>query len=113
MEKFIYLFRGGTDTHKSAEERQAHMQKWFQWMQNLSQTGNFVGGDPLTGKGKQLSGSKKVLTDGPFTEAKECVGGYVIVNANDIDHAVEMAKGCPIFENEGHLEVRPIAKRDM
>ncbi len=113
MEKFMYLFRGGMDSYQSPEQRQAHMGKWYQWMQALAQNGNFVAGEPLQGSGKQLSGTKKVITDGPFTEAKEHVGGYLIVNANDMDHAVEMAKDCPIFENDGLLEVRPIQKMEM
>jgi hypothetical protein len=110
MEKFMYLFRGGNDMGNSPEERQAHMQKWYQWMQSLSQNGTFVAGEPLQGGGKQVNGKNKVVTDGPFTEAKEIVGGYLIVNANDIDHAVEISKGCPIFDSNGKLEVRPIQK---
>lgn len=113
MEKFMYLFRGGMDVNQSPEQRQAHMQKWYQWMQSLAQKGTLVAGEPLQGTGKQLSGTKKVMTDGPYIEAKEHVGGYLIVNANDMEHAVEIAKDCPIFENDGHLEVRPIQKMEM
>lgn len=108
MEKFMYLFRGGNDATSSPEARQAQMQKWYEWMQALMQNGTFVGGEPLQGTGKQVNGSQKVVTDGPFIEAKEMVGGYLVVNAKDIDHAVEISKGCPIFETNGKLEVRPI-----
>ncbi len=52
------------------------------------------------------------FTDGPFVEAKEMVGGYLIVNAKDIDEAVEIAKGCPIFKEDGKVEVRPIQKQN-
>jgi hypothetical protein len=108
MEKFMYLFRGGDNPTASPEAMQAHMQKWYQWMQSLAQNGTLVAGEPLQRTGKQVSGAKKVVSDGPFIEAKEMVGGYLIVNANDIDHAVEISKGCPIFEVNGKLEVRPI-----
>jgi hypothetical protein len=60
-----------------------------------------------------VNGSNKVVTDGPFVEAKEMVGGYLIVNAKDINEAVEISKGCPIFSENGKLEVRPIQKMEM
>ena len=49
-----------------------------------------------------------VVTDGPFVEGKEEVGGYLIVAAKDLNEAVELAKSCPILENNGTVEVRPI-----
>jgi hypothetical protein len=113
MEKFIYLFRGGLDSRLSPEAMQAHMQKWMVWMESLGKKGNLVGGEPLQPSGKQVSGKNKAVTDGPFVEAKEMVGGYLIVNAKDIDEAVEISKGCPIFEMDGKLEVRPIQKMAM
>jgi hypothetical protein len=114
MEKFIYLFRGGMSNHdESPEVMQAHMQKWMHWMKSLGEKGILAGGEPLQPTGKQVNGTKKTVTDGPFVEAKEMVGGYLIVNAKDINEAVEISKGCPIFEENGKLEVRPIQKMDM
>jgi hypothetical protein len=113
MEKFMYLFRGGDNPSSSPEAMQEHMQKWYQWMQSLAKDGIFVAGEPLQRAGKQVNGTKKVITDGPFTEAKEMVGGYLIVNANDIEHAAEISKGCPILEIDGKIEVRPIQKMEM
>jgi hypothetical protein len=115
MEKFMYLFRGGdiAAAQQSPDVMQAHMQKWMTWMKALGEKGLLVGGEPLQQEGKQVSGTKKVITDGPFVEAKEAVGGYLIVNANDIDHAVEISKGCPILEVDGKIEVRPIQKMEM
>ena len=112
MEKFIYLFRNSITGHQnnSPEAMQAHMQKWMQWMEKLSKEGIMTGGEPLMPTGKQVNGTKKVVTDGPFAEAKEVIGGYLIVNAKDINHAVEISKGCPIFEMDGKIEVRPIQK---
>src|SRR4051812_41299937 len=113
MEKFMYLFRGG-DNHahnaKDSKAAQENMQAWMNWMGDLQKKGVLVGADPLQPTGKQVSGTNKVVTDGPFTEAKEMVGGYLIVNAKDIDEAVELSKGCPIFNENGKLEVRPIQK---
>ena len=113
MEKFMFLFRGGIDHNASPEAMQAQMQKWGQWMQTLSKDGTMLAGEPLQNEGKQVSGNKKVVTDGPFVEAKEMVGGYIIVNAKDLNHAVEISKGCPIFETDGRVEVRPVQKREM
>jgi hypothetical protein len=115
MEKFMYLFRGGMSPEQmgSPEAMQAHMQKWMQWMEGLGKKGILVGGEPLQGTGKQVNGKKKVVTDGPFAEAKEMVGGYLIVNAKDINEAVEISKDCPALEIEGHVEVRPVQKMEM
>jgi hypothetical protein len=113
MEKFMYLFRGGMDSSLSPEAMQAQMQKWMQWMESLAKKGTLVAGEPLQNSGKQVAGKKKVVTDGPFAEAKEMVGGYLIVNAKDINDAVEISKNCPVFEFDGHVEVRPIQKMEM
>lgn len=115
MEKFMFIFRGG-DTHvhtaKDSQEVKAYIQSWDTWMQGLGQKGILAGGDPLQTTGKLVNGKNKVVTDGPVMEAKEMVGGYLIVNANDIDEAVEISMGCPIFEENGKVEVRQVQKRN-
>ena len=116
MEKFMYLFRGGENHAHNAKDSKAaadNMQAWMTWMQSLQQKGILVGGEPLQPTGKQVNGTKKVVTDGPFVETKELVGGYLIVNAKDINEAVEISKGCPIFSENGSLEVRPVQKMEM
>jgi len=111
MEKFIYLFRGrDNDLQPNSPEAQAEMKKWFNWIDALNKSGNYVAGDPLAKNGKTVSGKKKAITDGPFVEAKEIVGGYLIVNAKDINDAVELSKDCPVFDTDGKVEVRPIQK---
>jgi hypothetical protein len=110
MKEFMYLFRGGDAgrAQQSPEEMQAHMQKWGVWMKELADSGNLVAGLPLHNDGKVVEKSGEVITDGPFTEGKEIVGGYLIVKANDLNHAAELSKGCPIFEHGGTTEVREI-----
>jgi hypothetical protein len=110
MKEYMYLFRGGDArrAQQSPEEMQAHMQKWGVWMKELADSGNLVSGLPLNNDGKVVQQFGKVITDGPFTEGKEIVGGYLIVKAKDLDHAVELSKKCPIFEHEGTTEVREI-----
>jgi hypothetical protein len=116
MEKFMYLFRGGVNhAHNAADSEAAakNMQAWMSWMGSLQQKGVLAGGEPLQPTGKLVNGKKKVVTDGPYPEVKEMVGGYLIVNAKDIDEAVEISKGCPIFEEDGKLEVRPVQAMQM
>jgi len=110
MADFIYLFRGGNMATLSADERQKNMQKWMAWMKELGATGNFKSGEPLEDEGKTLRGKGKVVTDGPYAEAKDLVGGFLLISAKDLGEATELAKGCPIFERDGTVEVRPVMK---
>ena len=59
--------------------------------------------------GKTIINNTMVITDGPFIEAKECVGGYYIIEAADLDQAVEIARDCPNIKYKGTVEVRPVA----
>ncbi len=107
MKEFMYLFRGGM-SNPSPEEIQRSMQRWGAWIQDLSKAGKFKSGLPLERGGKVVAGQHKLVTDGPFSESKEGVGGYLIVAANDMAEAVDIAKGCPIFAEGGVVEVRTI-----
>ena len=117
MKEYLFLFRGGDgrmEMEKSPDAAQAHMQKWMQWMGSLSEQGKFGGAQPLNATGKQVNGNKKVVTDGPFMEGKEMVGGYLICKAETYEEAVEKAKGCPILEfDDGNVEVREIQELKM
>jgi hypothetical protein len=106
MNNFMFVFRGG-ETPTSPETMQAQMQKWMTWIQRLRDQGKYIAGDPLQAGGKVLT-SRKIITDGPFAEGKEVVGGYFLIRAESLDEAAEMAKDCPIFENGGSVEVRAI-----
>ncbi len=116
MGDYLLLFRGGDarTLQQSPEKWQAHMAKWMQWMGDLGKEGKFVGAQPLTATGKTVTGSKKVVTDGPFMEGKEMVGGYLICKSENYDEAVEISKGCPILEfDDGIVEVREIQELQM
>ena len=109
MSEFTFLFRGRL-TSASLEERQKHMEKWNVWMEQLRANGhvNEHPGRPLEGAGMVVSGKNKLVTDGPFAEAKDIVGGYMSIEAEDLAQAVELAKNCPILEVEGSVEIRPV-----
>ena len=117
MTEYLLLFRGGhegqAEDKQSPEKWQAHMEKWMQWMGALTEQGKFVGAQPLKAAGKVVSGTSKVVTDGPFVEGKEMVGGYLICKAENFEEAVEISKGCPLLIHNGIVEVREIGDLHM
>lgn len=116
MSQFMYLFRGGNPDWSKADPAaiQANMQKWVAWMKDLGAKGHFGGaGEPLDRTGKVVRGKAKNVTDGPYAEAKDIVGGYLIVEAKDLSEATELSRGCPILDEDGTVEVRAIQKMSM
>jgi hypothetical protein len=111
MADFMYLFRGGDAdwTTSSPERMQEHMNRWMGWMENLGKQGKLGGGEPLKREGKIVN-SKGAITDGPYAEGKDIVGGYLLVKADTAHEAAELTKGCPVFEFGGTVEVREIQK---
>jgi hypothetical protein len=108
MEKFVFLFKGGEYPIQPESEQQAHLQKWMNWSKQLVDKGIMLASERLQYDGKRLSGKNKSITDGPFTESKEMVGGFTMIKANDMAEAMEVAKGCPIYEANGTVEVRGV-----
>lgn len=107
MSEYLYIYRGA-QRPESPQEAQQIMQKWMKWMEELAAKGHIKDrGQPLDPAGKVVD-RKKVVTDGPFAEAKDLVGGYSLVTAKDLAEAAELSKGCPIFERNGFVEVRPV-----
>ena len=113
MSEYVFLYRGG-EAGRSPERVQQSMQKWMAWFKELGQKGHVKDqGQPLERAGKLVKGKQKTVIDGPFVEAKDVVGGYSLIEASDLDQAVELSKGCPIFENEGAVEVRPVMNLNL
>lgn len=108
MIDFVYLYRGH-EMAASPEEIQKKTAKWMTWLKDLSDQGHVKSfGEPLQPAGMVVKGKKKQVIDGPYAEAKDVVGGFSIILAKDIAQAVEFSLGCPIFEDGGSVEVRPI-----
>jgi hypothetical protein len=112
MPKFMFIFRGGgyaTSGPHSPTEVQQHLAKWNTWTNELLASGRLVGGQPLEhpATGTTIRGRDRVVTDGPYAESKDLVSGTVIVEAASLQAATELARGCPIFEFDGSVEVRP------
>lgn len=111
MKEYLFLFRGGLNYDNiSAEALQADMQKWKTWMDGLAKAGKLGGGERLNTDGATLKGIDRQVIDGPYAEAKEIIGGFILVKTESKLEAIELAKGCPILENEGTVEVREVAK---
>jgi hypothetical protein len=110
MKDFLLVYRNDYKNQPvgSPEEMQAITQRWMDWI------GGIAAQNKLTNQGNRLGSEGKVVrpnnvvTDGPYTEIKELIGGYSIINAESYDEAVAIAKGCPIFEFGGNVEVRDI-----
>jgi len=109
MKEYLLLLRGGIPmSAKTEAENKAELKDWGAYMGTLTQKGQLVGGLPLVGGGKTVSA--KNTTAEAVTSAREgIVGGYLIIKADSIDNAAEIAKSCPHIKNEGNIEVREIA----
>ena len=112
MKDFLFVFRSETSprTNSSPEQLQANMKLWMDWI------GGIAAQNKLIDRGNRLENGGKVvkpgnlITDGPYSETKELVGGYTLVKAGSLEEAAEMAKGCPILTFGGNVEVREIGQ---
>lgn len=98
------------DAQRQTEREQIY-QRYFQLVGELTQKGTYIGGNPLqptaTATTVRIRDSKKLVTDGPFAETKEQLGGYFLIEAKDLDEAIAVAARIPTAES-GSIEVRPI-----
>jgi len=109
MKDFMFLFYTNDEEVEKIpeEEMKAIMAKWAEWTKKLTEKGIYNGGDRLASKNiRTFKRKDKILTDGPFSESKEIVAGYVSIKAKDLEEASEIAQECPIFLVNGSLEIR-------
>jgi hypothetical protein len=108
MSQFVYLYRGGSRPESPAEGEKI-MQRWAAWLEDLASKGHVADrGQPLEREGKVVRGKNGAITDGPYPESKDIVGGYTLIEAKDLAQAAQLAGGCPIFDRGGLVEVRPV-----
>lgn len=113
MDKYMMIFRNTPSSEEayqsmSPEEMQASLEEWNNWIGGIAAQGKLIASDALEGGGKIVSGSRKVVSDGPYVESKELVSGYLLMHAENEAEAVEHSKGCPIYNVEGSVEVRKL-----
>jgi hypothetical protein len=108
--EYMLLFRGPHwDRGLSTDELQQVMNKVMAWFEGLSERGKIKGAQPLGGQGRVISGTDgQFVVDGPFTETKEAVGGYLVLQADSANEAVEIARSIPTLRYGVSVEVRPI-----
>jgi len=110
-QKYMLIFHGGSYKGLSPEEAQKLTQKWFAWVESLQKQGKYKSGEPLMPGGKMLSRKNgSIVVDGPFAESKEEVAGYFVVEASNLDEAVQMSREYPDFSVGGKVEVREVRK---
>src|SRR4051794_26949786 len=113
MSQFVFLLRddaaGVREAIGTPERAQKSLQAWVTWIKQLEARNLLKSpGLPLEQAGKTVRGNQLAVTDGPFTEAKDIVLGFIVVEARDLEHAVEIAKSCPVALGGGGVEIRPV-----
>lgn len=97
----------------SPEQIQVWMKQTMDWIGGIAAQNKFVSGTGLPFEDARVVNHDKVVTNGPFGDIKETIGGFIIVKARSADEAAEFAKGCPVLQGPGNtVEVRKIAKND-
>jgi hypothetical protein len=110
--EYMLLFRGTHwDKDLSPEEIQKIMGQWNAWFERLTLQGKVKSAHPLEREGKLVSGKGRTIADGPFAESKEAIGGYFLLELDDFNEALEIAKECPTLEYGVTVEVRPVAEQ--
>ncbi len=117
MQEFMLIFRHEDGLKvASPEQIQVWMKQTMDWIGGIAAENKFVGSNGLPFEDARVvttKNNKPVVTNGPFGEIKESIGGYIIVKAASLEETIEMAKGSPVLQGEGNsVEVRKIAKGD-
>ena len=109
MKEFMMLFHSepNPDFNPTPEEIQAEVKQWQDWIGGIAAQAKFVDSRALGFEGKTVS-KGGLVTDGPYVAAKEIVGGYLLVNAENLEEAVRLAEGCPVLAVGGKVEIRDI-----
>lgn len=106
MEEFTLIFRIPRQSLPSEEDMRGIMIDWNNWLAGIAHEQKYVSGVRLGRAGKILR-TGGVVTDGPFAELKEDLGGFIIIRAADVNEAIKIAQGCPVFRLGGNIEIRP------
>jgi hypothetical protein len=112
MDEYMLIFRHEDGSKvASPEQMQIWMKQTMDWIGGIAAQNKYVGGNGLSFDNSKIVGHNNVVTNGPFGDVKETIGGYMIVRAESVEEAVEFAKGAPILQGEGNtMEVRKIAR---
>jgi len=115
MQEFLFVYRmdASGNPQATAEQRQAIMKSWQEWLGGIAAQNQLTSaGSRLQPEGKVVK-SNSMVTDGPYIEMKEAIGGYSIVKAASLTDAATIAKGCPILFAGGNVEVRELVGMEL
>jgi hypothetical protein len=111
--QYMLLIYGAEGRQLSPAEQGKLMQEYMAFTQGIVKAGKFKAGDPLeptsTATTVKVRNGKTLTTDGPFAETKEQLGGYYMIEAENLDEAVSIAAQIP-GAHTGSIEVRPVMK---
>ncbi len=106
MEQFLFIFRSDPDRPVDPEQMEGMPARWQNWLNSIAAQNKLADrGSKLRNEGRIVKPGN-LVTDGPFTESKELVCGYIVVEADTLDEATQLAYDCPIFSVGGNVEVR-------
>ncbi len=110
MKDFMIIFLGAdyAEMGLSPEQIQERMGKWFAWNTKMREQGIVKHGDALVPGGRRVSGENRTVTDGPFIESKELIGGYYVIKAEDYDGAMKVCEDYPDYDLGGTVEIREV-----
>lgn len=114
MDEFMLIFRHQDGSKlASPEQIQVWMKQTMDWIGGIAAQNKFIEGNGLVFDDAKIVGHNRVVTNGPFGEIKETIGGYIMVRADSVEEAVEFAKGSPVLQGEGNtVEVRKLVRGD-
>lgn len=105
MPKYLLLLKHGQFEGYSPEQMQGILEKYMNFTQKLRNEGRYVAAEEISREGRVLKKNGSSIVDGPFTETKEAVGGFYLIEAKSYDEAVKIARDCPHLEFHGEVEV--------
>jgi hypothetical protein len=114
MNEYALIFRHEEgEKVASPEQIEEWMKQTMDWIGGIAAQNKFVQGNGLHFKDAHVVHYNNVVTNGPFGDIKETLGGFVIVKADNVEEAIEFAKDCPVLQGEGNtVEVRLLARND-
>ena len=110
MKDYMMIFIGADyiELGLSQEQLQERMGKWFAWNSKMQEQGIVKHGDALTPQVRRISGPNRTVTDGPFAESKELIGGYYTISVESLEAAQEVAQDYPDYDLGGTVEIREV-----
>ena len=109
MNEFLLVFRRDVttkETQPSPEQMQAAIKPWQDWIGGIAAQNKLASPPKRWSAYGRVVKQNNIITDGPYVEIKEAIGGLIFIKANDFEEAVEIAKGCPVLQWGGNVEVR-------